>query len=126
MKNNAVFNREDIEVLGTIKAYDTGFSVNCDEEEVLSRLIEEACSVGADIVNITEEKQPNWWSSCYRAKAELIRLRDREKLSTLKSDSRYAPRNVAERSRESRERIQEAVGAGIMGGILGGLMSSHH
>jgi hypothetical protein len=42
-------------------------------------------------VNITEEKQPNiWTSTCYRARAQFIRLKDREKVKDLVSDARFA------------------------------------
>lgn len=125
VKNKAAFDHEEIELLGEVKAYDTGFSVNCDEEYVLSRLMEEACSLGADVVNITEEKQPNFWSTCYRARAELIRFKDRDKVSALKSDPQYARDQVLERSLETRKRTEAAIQAGIMGGILGGIFSHY-
>ncbi len=79
IKNNININREEVEVLGKIKASDTGFSTACDEEYVLDIFGEDACALGADIINIVEEEQPDYfWSTCYRAKAEFLRLKDRQ------------------------------------------------
>ena len=110
-----------MEVVGRLSVYDTGLSLHCDEEYVLGLMQREACSVGADFVNITEEKYPDFWSTCYRAKADLVRLKNREDAAMLKTDPHYAADKVRERSQEGRRRIQEAISAGIMGGIIGGM-----
>jgi hypothetical protein len=123
VKFNARYRPEDVEMLGSVKGYDTGFSVHCDEAYVLELFCKEACMLGADLVNITEEKQPDYWSSCYRAKAEFVRFKDRDRVKSLYSDVAYTPQFVIQRSLQSKQRNQEAIRAGVMGGLVGGLIS---
>ena len=63
------------EIVGRIKLGDSGFSMTCSEADALAILRKEACTLGADIVNITEESRPDFWSSCYRADAVFYRLK---------------------------------------------------
>lgn len=118
---NAVYNTNDVEVLGNIHAYDTGFSVYCDEAAVLDTFYKEANALGADVINITEEMQPSFWSTCYRARAQFLRLKDRERAKTLVSDPKYAPDLIIQRSLISKQRTREVITAGVLGGVLGGL-----
>lgn len=106
-------------LLGRVKMYDTGFSVFCDEQSVLQRMKEDACARGADIVDITDEKFPNAWSTCYQAKADLIRFKNRKDVALLKPDPHYAAAKIRERSQMTWRRTQEGINAGIMGGIIG-------
>ena len=55
----AKFDRNAVISLGSIHAYDTGFSMDCDEAYVLDIFCNEGRLLGADLVNITEEHQPN-------------------------------------------------------------------
>ena len=41
--------------------------------------------LGADVINITDERLPDILSTCYRAKAEFIRLKDRQEVEGLKN-----------------------------------------
>ncbi|HTR40197.1 MAG TPA: tetratricopeptide repeat protein [Pseudomonadales bacterium] len=101
---NARYNQNDVVVLGSIHAYDTGFSTRCDEPYILGIFCEEGRILGADVVNITEEKQPSiWWSSCYQAKAQFLRFKDPEMAKGLVSDAKYAPDLVAARAGEAKE-----------------------
>ena len=125
IKDNAKYEKDEVVVLGKIEAYETGVSITCDEAYVLDIFSKDACALGADILNITEEIYPNFWSSCYRAKAELLQLKNKENPYLLYSDAKYAPHLVEGRSKDSAERTQRAIEAGIMGGILGGLMVPH-
>ncbi len=60
--------------IGEIKIEDSGFSINCGENEVFDILKKEACSQAANYVYITSEKEPSvWGSSCYQVSAELYR-----------------------------------------------------
>ncbi len=120
------FDPNRMELLGSIEMYDTGFSLYCDEEYVLRKMKEEACALGADIVNITDEKQPDFWSTCYRAKADFIRFKNREEAALIESDPHYDPVKVRERSQETWRRVQAAISAGIMGGTVGGSMTIPH
>ena len=122
IKYQANYTEEEVDIIGEIKAYDTGFSVYCDEAYVLNIFCEEACKQGADLVNITKEKYPSWKSSCYRAKAEFLKFKDRDMIKSLVSDKKYAPELIIERSQETAQRTKKVIEAGVMGGLLGGLM----
>jgi hypothetical protein len=120
---NVPFNTNDVVVLGTIHDYDTGFSINCDEAAILEMFCREGTMVGADIVDITWERQPNpWTSTCYRATAEFLRFKDREKAKSLVSDPWYAPHLIIERSIISGQRNREVLIGAVSGGLLGGLI----
>lgn len=60
--------------IGKIKLGDSGMSTRCNELDARFKLRQEACSVGANFVNIEEEHQPDLWSSCYRCTASLYYL----------------------------------------------------
>jgi hypothetical protein len=119
---DAKYDSNAVEVLGSIDAYDTGFSTDCDEAYVLDIFCREACSVGADLINITEENRPDMWSSCYRAKAEFLRFKDRAKIKGLVSDAKYAPNLIIERSVRSNRRARDVITASVLGGALGGII----
>ena len=128
---NANYDTNDVVVLGSIHAYDTGFSTDCDEAFVLDILNRDACMLQADLINITEEKQPNpLTSTCYRAKATFLRFKDREKAKSIVSDAKYAPEEIAKRVAATHKRNQEvmvgtvvgAVGGGIIGGVAVGVI----
>lgn len=125
IQRNVQFNTNDVVVLGTIHAYDTGFSINCDEAAILEMFCREATMMGADIVDITEDKQPNpWTSTCYRAKAEFLRLNDREKAKGLVSDAWYAPSLIIERSITTGQRNRAVLLGAVSGGLLGAIIVS--
>ena len=126
LKNNASFSEKDVEVVGAVKFYDTGFSVVCDEEYVLTLASLEACTLGADLVNIIEEKQPDRSSTCYRAKADFLFLKDRDKATALISDDRYDWRLVQERARSGRQATEQAVEVGsfLTFGVIGAAIGS--
>jgi hypothetical protein len=109
-------------VLGSIQAYDTGFSTYCDEAYILEIFCEDACTLGADVINITEEHQPDMVSSCYRARAQFLRFKDREKAKGLLSDAKYAPELVIERSLQSKVRAREVISTMVFSGPLAGLI----
>jgi hypothetical protein len=114
------YDTNDVVVLGTIHDYDTGFSTDCDEVYVLDIFCREGSMLGADIINITEEKQPSvWTSTCYRAKAEFLRFKDREKAKDLVSDAKYAPELIIDRSAKYSKRTKEVLIGAVGGGLLG-------
>ncbi len=115
---------EDIAtVVGKIKAEDSGFSFVCSEEYVIGIFRKDACALGANIVNVIEEKHPDFWSSCYRAEADLLRCKDKNLLANIKSDPRYAPELVTDRSKVTA--IMNAAGLGMIGGgIIGGAIAA--
>ena len=48
--------------------------------------------LGADVVNIVEEKKPDFLNSCYRVKAEFLKFNDAEFISSLQSDIYLIPK----------------------------------
>lgn len=109
-------------LMGKISASDSGFSVDCSEKFVIDSFRKDACAVGADIVNITKDSQPDFWSTCYRAEAELLRIKDRERLSSIKSDSRYAEQNVGHRSNYTECMNSGIIAASVLGGLVGAII----
>lgn len=89
IKQNFNYNKDEVEILGSILAGDTGVSFQCGESYVLSIFQQEAYALGADLINITYERKMDIWSSCYRAKAEFLRFKNRDVVKTLKSDVEY-------------------------------------
>ena len=64
---------KNAEVLGTIKIRDTGFSVKCNYESVVERAKLEARKAGGNIIQLTKHKRPNFWSTCHRIDATILR-----------------------------------------------------
>jgi len=122
IKKNASFLEDEATVVGKIKAGDTGFSFVCSEKYVLGTFRNDACGLGADIVNITMEKQPDFWSTCYRAKADLLRCNDKKFLAQIKSDPQYTPELINERSIKTT--VLNAVGVGLAGGVAAGALGA--
>ncbi|MEM5785748.1 MAG: hypothetical protein AAGU11_00440 [Syntrophobacteraceae bacterium] len=113
------FDPDRMEMLGSIDVDGMGMSFKCDEDYVLDLMKKEACLVGADIVSITDEKFPDFWNLCYRAKADFIRLKNREDVAKLMGDPHYDDLKVYERSRQASKALHDAISAGIMGGMIG-------
>lgn len=90
IKKNFPYKKDEVEILGTIRAGDSGFSVKCGEAYVLKQFQQEGCALGADLINITAESRFDVLSTCYRAKAEFLRFKDKEKIKNLASDPIYA------------------------------------
>jgi len=77
----------------------------------------------ADVINILEEKYPNFWSTCYRAKAEFLVYKDRNRAESDYSDQKYTLEKILERSKETARRNKMVTEAGVMGGLFGGLLA---
>jgi lipoate-protein ligase A len=65
---------EDAEILGIVKVGDTGFSTKCDYDVVLEKAKLEARKVGGNAIRITKHKKPNFWSTCHRIEALILKL----------------------------------------------------
>lgn len=89
VKLNVDLTGHDHEILGTVTIGDSGFSVKCGADYVLGLVQNEAAAVGANLINVTWESYPSIISSCYRVKAQLILVKDKEWFSTLKTDPQY-------------------------------------
>ena len=120
---NAKFETNDVVVLGSIHAYDTGFSTDCDEAYVLDIFCREGNMLGADVIDITEENQPSvLTSTCYRAKATFLRFKDRDRAKGIVSDTKYAPNLIIERSVAAGKRTRDVIAATVAGGVLAGIV----
>ena len=120
LQANVHFNTNEVDVLGSIHAYDNGFSTDCDEATIIETFCREGHLLGADLIDITDEKQPNpWTSTCYRARATFLRYKDRTKAKSLVSDLQYAPALIIERSNAATHRNNVVMGAAFTGGIVG-------
>jgi hypothetical protein len=118
---NAKYDTNDVVVLGSIHAYDTGLSTDCDEAYVLDIFCREGNMLGADLINITEEKEPNpWASTCYRAKATFLRFKDREKAKSIVSDAKYSPEEITKRVAAAHKRNEKVITGVVVGAVAGG------
>lgn len=65
----------DVDFMGSIRLDDAGFTTNCSEDKAYALLSQEACGLGANLVNITSEAPPNLGgSTCYRCVADFYNL----------------------------------------------------
>lgn len=80
----------DCEIIGEISVHDSGISINCGFDVVLSNAIEQAKKVGADAIKIIEVKKPDMISTCYRIKALAISYKG-PKSDSLTLDKLLAP-----------------------------------
>ena len=111
------------EVIGQIEVGDSSFSTDCDEAIVLHQMTIDACHLEADLINITEEHRPDFWSTCYRAKADFLRVRDRPERVPLVSDDKYRADAVRERAQVTHRRNREMITGAIVGGVVGGAVA---
>lgn len=89
IKKNFHYVKEEVDILGEILSGDSGVSIDCGQGYVMKLFRKEACGLKADLINITYERNIDLWSSCYRAKAQFLRFKDREKAKNLQSDYGY-------------------------------------
>ena len=128
VKAGAAFGADEVEVLGQVEVGDTGFTTTCDEATMVSLLRAEGCSAGAQVVDLLEEKRPDMASTCYRARARLLRFRDPARAATTTDDPRFAAQVVQARAKSDSSSqsglIWSAVIAGVVVGVLTGLAVS--
>lgn len=73
--------------IGNIKIGDTGFSTDCSYKTVINDAKKEAKKLGANLVLLTEVKEPTTFgSTCYKIRAELYRNLDESSIFTLKKN----------------------------------------
>lgn len=78
-------------LVGEVRYGETGFSTDCSYAENMERIRQQACGLGADVVQITAQNFPNFVSTCYRVRASLYR-------SNAGPDSDPSAREAAEAS----------------------------
>lgn len=66
-------------VIGTFKLGDNGFKTDCQYQRVIEKAKEKAAKAGGNAIKITELKEPDMWSGCYRIKGEILTIPDAEK-----------------------------------------------
>lgn len=104
--------------IGQVKLGDSGFSTACNEAHALAILQKEACSIGADLVVITQENRPDLKSSCYRCEATFFRMKKEEYKPLLKND--FQQEEVNARVTEDRSKnVAMGIIAGVLGFIIG-------
>jgi hypothetical protein len=64
----------NVEKLGTIRVGNSGFSIKCNYETVLDMAKLEARKVGGNAIKIIQHKQPDFWSTCHRITADVLRI----------------------------------------------------
>ncbi len=64
----------NIEVIGSIKIGDTGFTLNCNYQTVLENAKIEARKIGGNAIKITDHSFPDLLSSCHRIKANILKI----------------------------------------------------
>ncbi len=62
--------------IGSIKSGDNGLSINCTYYEVIDKLRKLARQSGANVIKITELKNPDAFSSCGRLRANIYKVPD--------------------------------------------------
>lgn len=63
-------------ILGSIYIGDSGLSVGCSFNEVIDIAKRKAIEVGGDAIQITELKTPDFSSTCYRIRANILALKE--------------------------------------------------
>jgi hypothetical protein len=116
------FDSTKIKSLGSIEVGEASFARNCSEREILGLLRREACGLGANVVNITEEKRPDAASTCYRARADFLKITDSALLATVGSDSVYSGWKVEARVAMASERNSQTLVAALITGFVVGLL----
>ena len=93
---------QNSQFIGDLKVGDSGFSTDCGYTKVIDEAKETARRSGANLIYLTQVKEPNLASTCYRIKAKLYRnlnsdaiadiaaKRKSENESRLPSDADYA------------------------------------
>ena len=61
-------------LLGSISVGDSGFTTQCSYQEVIRDAINMARDMGGNVLQITEHKEPDIWSSCHRIKADVYHV----------------------------------------------------
>jgi hypothetical protein len=108
--------------LGEIKLGETGFSTQCNEEDALVILRKEACSLEADIINITDETRSDVWSSCYRCKA--VFYKKSSPMIDIKSDITFQEPYLDQRVNSDKKRNRIIFTSSLISGFFIGIMQA--
>ncbi|WP_018628021.1 DUF2846 domain-containing protein [Niabella aurantiaca] len=67
--------------IGQFKIGDKGFTTDCQYQRVIEKAQEKARKAGGNAIQITELKEPDIWSSCYRIRGNILFIEDIDSLS---------------------------------------------
>lgn len=97
-------------IIGSIIIGDSGFSVDCGQATVFKQVKEQGCLAGADAVLLTEIKEPDWLSTCYRIQGSMLVFTPSSNAPAIADDPVEAVMDpVLHPQKESRsEKMQEA------------------
>jgi len=111
-------------LLGKVRVTDSGFSFACGEDDALEIFRKEACRVGANTVNIIDEKRPDILSSCYRATALLISIQNVAGSPEIQNAYSHSAdsTSVAKRVKEDHRRNATIIVCCILIGVMCGIM----
>ncbi len=124
---------EEAREIGRIRVGDSGFSRHCSESEVRQIVRRDACGVGADIVDIQDEKAPSMMATCYHVDARLLALRAGSNVSSPlastpqlggSADSLRTKRAKANSRAFVRNAIIIGVVVGVAAGVAAGVASA--
>jgi len=65
----------DAKLLGSINIGDSGFTINCNYQQVISDLQNQARRMGGNLLYITEHKIPDSSSTCHRISANVYKVK---------------------------------------------------
>ena len=107
------------ELLGQMRYRDSGLSTECSQDDAFRLFERDAHSLGANIVLITWEQHPDFWSTCYRADASLYSTPDTSYLAKV-DDYRDSNHFAAKKKGKGVSTAAQIVGftAGFAGGYL--------
>ncbi len=74
---------ENSNYVGELKVGDSGFSTDCGYEKVTEEAKDVARKSGSNLILLTEIKEPNFGSTCYRIRAKMYRNFDNESLTAI-------------------------------------------
>lgn len=60
--------------IDNFKFGDNGFTTDCQYQRVIEKAKEKAIKAGGNAIKLTEVKQPDMWSSCYRIKGKILQV----------------------------------------------------
>ncbi|HUI92339.1 MAG TPA: hypothetical protein VLX68_08860 [Chitinivibrionales bacterium] len=123
---NVRIDSTSVKIIGRVKVGDSGFSFACGEDDAIEIFRKEACNCGADVVNIIEERRPDFLSSCYRATALLIKSNFQDSSEFKKELKSNSVDSIELKERVNKDHTKNAtiITSSILGGILGGILAA--
>ena len=65
---------ETYKVVGQVEVSDTGFSINCGQDVVMTKIKTKACEANADAIQMLWVSHPSWYgSTCFQAGARFLK-----------------------------------------------------